>query len=212
MMELPNTRTRDILLSNLNNGSTISTIIRPGAGCFNPAVSTEKLSTRTVFSVYDYDTEHGNISANNISKSSSEQYCATVDSRTLQEQLSNELMSYYFPTVYLGVYCPWVSMGSTPSASGYEVRFLLNISCTYSMNGYIYTSDYQGIDPIPSIVGDSSIITKPVTVSTFKGFENNIQDKMFVIPPQGITGMIAPGSYYNPPGPGPDPGPVPTPP
>lgn len=42
------------------------------------------------------------------------------------------------------------------------------------MNGYIYTQDYQGIDPIPSIVGDSSIITKPISVSTFAGMEDNI--------------------------------------
>lgn len=62
MMELPNTRTRDVLLSNLNNGSTISTTIRPGTGCFNPSISTEKLTTQTVYSVADFDTEHGTIS------------------------------------------------------------------------------------------------------------------------------------------------------
>lgn len=48
MMELPNTKVRDVLLSNLNNGSTISTIVRPGRGCYNPSVSTDRLETTTV--------------------------------------------------------------------------------------------------------------------------------------------------------------------
>lgn len=48
MMELPNTKTRDILLSNLNNGSTISTIVKPKAGCYNPNISTDRIETTTV--------------------------------------------------------------------------------------------------------------------------------------------------------------------
>lgn len=43
MMELPNTRYKDVLLSNLNVGSTISTIVRPGKGCVNPPISTGRL-------------------------------------------------------------------------------------------------------------------------------------------------------------------------
>lgn len=104
-------------------------------------------------------------------------------------------MAYYFPAVYLGVYCPWISFANASSAPGYSITFNLSIQATYSMNGYVYTQDYQGIDPIPTIVGDSSIVTKPVTVSTFKGMEENIQDQMFIIPPQGITGMVAQGNF-----------------
>lgn len=58
MMELPNFKYRDVLLSNLNNGSTISTIIRPGKGCLNPNISTDKLVTRTIQALEDFDTEH----------------------------------------------------------------------------------------------------------------------------------------------------------
>lgn len=47
MMELPNTRTRDVLLSNLNNGSSISVLVKPGPGCYNPNISTDKLETTT---------------------------------------------------------------------------------------------------------------------------------------------------------------------
>lgn len=70
MMELPNTKVRDVLLSNLNNGSTISTIVKPSRGCYNPSVSTDRLETTTVFAIADFDTEHGNITSDTISKQS----------------------------------------------------------------------------------------------------------------------------------------------
>lgn len=47
MMELPNTKYRDVLLSNLNVGSTVSIIVKPGRGCFNPSISTGRLETVT---------------------------------------------------------------------------------------------------------------------------------------------------------------------
>lgn len=198
-MELPNVKTRDLLLSNLNNGSTVSCYVSPGRGCINPNISTDKIETATRQALQDFDTEHG--ATNNISatKASSNLYVAQLKQSVVSEEINNELMAYYFPAVYLGVFLPWnafqTSTDNSPTTpsnfTGIRVNFLVNIQCTYSMNGYIYTQDYQGIDPIPSIVGDSSIITKPVSVSTFAGMEDNIQDKMFIIPQAGITGMIA---------------------
>lgn len=45
MMELPNTKYRDVLLSNLNVGSTLSIIVKPGRGCYNPPISTGRIET-----------------------------------------------------------------------------------------------------------------------------------------------------------------------
>lgn len=196
MMELPNVRSRDVLLSNLNNGSSISIVVKPARGCINPNISTDRLVVGSHQAIPDYDTEHGNVISNGISKTSDRVYHGMISGATLREQISNELMAYYFPVIYLGVTCPWISFGQVSSVPDYNIKVLLNVQVSYSMNGYVYTQDYQGIDPIPSITGDSSIITKPVTVSTFKGFEDNIQDKMFMIPPQGITGMVAQGQFY----------------
>lgn len=199
MMELPNVKTRDLLLSNLNNGSTVSCYVSPGRGCINPNISTDKVETGTRQALQDFDTEHGSQTNIIASKASNQLYVAQLKSSVVKEEIQNELMAYYFPSVYIGVYLPWNAFQTTTDGNNaypsnftrITVNFLVNIQCTYSMNGYIYTQDYQGIDPIPSIVGDSSIITKPVTVSTFAGMEDNIQDKMFIIPQAGITGMIA---------------------
>lgn len=76
MMELPNVKTRDLLLSNLNNGSTVSCYVSPGRGCINPNISTDKVETGTRPALQDFDTEHGNISNQAISKASNQLYVA----------------------------------------------------------------------------------------------------------------------------------------
>lgn len=83
MMELPNTKTRDILLSNLNNGSTISTIVRPARGCFNPNISTDRLETATVPALQDFDTEHNSVGSNGISKASNAMYIAAIPTKVI---------------------------------------------------------------------------------------------------------------------------------
>ncbi len=85
MMELPNTKTRDVLLSNLNNGSSISILVKPGAGCYNPNISTDKLDTSQIKALPDFDTEHGTMNQSSITKSSDILYVGCIKSDTIKE-------------------------------------------------------------------------------------------------------------------------------
>lgn len=67
LMQLPNVRTRDLLLSNLNNGSSLSVQVKPSKGMQMPYFATSVLERYTATSIPDSSYEStGNFTTSNV--------------------------------------------------------------------------------------------------------------------------------------------------